>query len=249
LILTSDQSKEAAEAIRQIDTNAVPYLLAWIRELDPAWKTNLGGTLENLNQGLVPGWLRSGDPLCYYAGQACRVLGPTASSAIPELTRLANDDTNAQDRRVIAIEALAHLGQGGFPPLLSLLTNQDRDIAIRAALYIRYQGRNAGPAIPLLLQCLADSRDEQMAEIAAETLGKLALDANRVVPALSNALHHPGADTRRRTVNALARFRDDARIAPAIAMALSDADGGVREAANNALRKIAPEALTNAPPE
>ena len=240
------EREEATQAIRHIGTNAVPYLMAEIQKPIPTWRVTLFVMAEAFRANPNPRRLFDVVSRSAYAGEALSELGPEASSAIPELTRLANDRTSYA-KAATAMGVLAHLGNQGFPPLFALLTSRDPKFRDDAASAMRFQGTNARPAIPLLLQGLSNVSSEVTAAIAAETLGELALDADLVVPALSNALHHPRENTRWTTVYALAGFRDDPRTAPAIAIALSDADPDVRKATTNTLRRIAPEYLTNAP--
>jgi hypothetical protein len=46
------QNEEATEAIRQMDTNALPYLLKWIQVETPSWKGELFRTVNFIGQGL-----------------------------------------------------------------------------------------------------------------------------------------------------------------------------------------------------
>ena len=239
--------EEAGEAIRHIGTNGLPYLLAWIREPQQAtWQIRLAKASEALPERLRPVSLYAYSARPFCASLAVGALGPAANNAIPELTRLAND-TNDLDRARIAIGALGYLGAQAFPTLLALLTNQNKELCCYAARQMCYQGSRARPAIPVLVTYLSD---QTMAETSANVLGRLALEPNLVVPALSNSLHDPQKSVRRASAEALAGFTNAiAPAATAITTSLTDPDPGVRERATNALLKIAPEYLTNAPPK
>jgi HEAT repeat protein len=64
--------------------------------------------------------------------------------------------------------------------------------------------------------------------------------------ALTNCLHHTNVVIRVEALNALRRIGERARpTIPAMREALDDRETAVKEAATNALEKIAPEVLTN----
>src|SRR5437764_14424345 len=75
-------TEEAANAIRQAGTNAIPFLLEWIRYEPPAWKTRF---YEVVNCAAISD--RKGD-LASGAIDAFGVLGPEAQRAIPELVTI-----------------------------------------------------------------------------------------------------------------------------------------------------------------
>ena len=241
------EQAEAAAAIRQIGASAVPCLLAWIRDPLPGWKTTVraarlrapGGQGSFLTDARRP----------FYAASAFSALGPAGNGAIPELTRLANDAEH-YFKSIAATQALGRSGKAGAPPLLGLLQSDNVVIRAHAAKAIGHLGSNALPAIPLLLQYVTNVADMDVAEAAAATLGTLGFEPDRVVPALSNALHSPPPLIRRTAVRALGRFATNSAAArPALAIALVDPEASVRALATNALLKIAPEYLTNAPPK
>jgi len=77
---------------------------------------------------------------------------------------------------------------------------------------------------------------------AIRELGERAGDAQRVVPALSEALRDENQYVRRDAAVALAKFGDGARSAvPALKTALKDKDQNVRHSAAATLRKVSPE--------
>jgi HEAT repeat protein len=106
---------------------------------------------------------------------------------------------------------------------------------------------NAGPALPMLIQCLVDNDPEVIKE-AAKALTERDLKPGLTLPALTNCLEtSTNSLLRSRAIWALSKFESQVRLTqPLIVAALQDPDAGVRKQATNALLKIAPEALTNA---
>jgi HEAT repeat protein len=77
---------------------------------------------------------------------------------------------------------------------------------------------------------------------AIRELGARTADAERVVPALGEALRDENEYVRHDAATALGKFGADAEAAvPALTAALKDRDPSVRRAAEAALKKIAPE--------
>ena len=78
-------------------------------------------------------------------------------------------------------------------------------------------------------------------------LGRMGLESELVVPALTNCLKHSEPNVRWPAAAALGQFFLEARPAvPALIGALQDPDRRVRETATNALAQIAPEMLKTA---
>lgn len=80
-------------------------------------------------------------------------------------------------------------------------------------------------------------RRQALRELAARSA-----EAERIVPALREALRDDSAYVRHDAATALAKFGSDAREAvPALTLALKDNDQSVRKAAGAALKKIDPQ--------
>jgi HEAT repeat protein len=77
---------------------------------------------------------------------------------------------------------------------------------------------------------------------AVRELGARTAEAERVVPALAEALRDPNQYVRHDSAAALGKFGPEARAAvPALGAALKDKDRNVRRAAEAAMEKIAPQ--------
>jgi hypothetical protein len=238
----SNSPNRQAEAVRQIGSNAVPFLLKWVQYRTPAWRNGLSAVLCRL-----PGNIRFEDKRrerTWAAWLGFQLLGPKGRTAIPELIRLMNDPNSSLLDRQQPIFALGYLGEEAFPPILAALSNPNHPDRAAAAFIIgssRDLGTNRVRAVPVLLQCLAD-KDVVFAASAATALGRLEMEPSLVVPALTNSLGGSRKLVRRSAARALGHFAGQAqKAAPALVRALSDSDVKVRSEATHALSHIAPE--------
>jgi HEAT repeat protein len=177
--------------------------------------------------------------VCFY------ILGEKASPAVPELVRLmflTNSPYIAQS----AEWALTCVSNEAIRILITILDNPtqpSRKTAVRfLGKYADRFERSAAPAVPSLIGCMHET-NRDLAHEAATTLGKLQLEPLLAVPALLGGLHHEDSGVRVASATALGRFDENARGAvPALLKAArADPDTSVREAAEMAVRMIAPE--------
>jgi len=166
---------QVVEAVRHIGTNALPWLLQWIRSEQP-------GSARLGIQGIG-------------------FLGAEANVAIPELTRLV-DGWRSPSAWSNAISALALLYKDGLPPLLPAATNMAAPLGYRLTAVkaigrmgmhmngmgcLAALGTNAPLAVPVLIRCLQDE-DWRVAAEAATGLGDYTLEPGLAVPALVSCL-------------------------------------------------------------
>jgi HEAT repeat protein len=230
-------TQQAREAINQIGANAVPCFLNWIRFDPPAWKDKLPGFLSDNERFRAQA-----------AAEGFAILGLKAKTAIPDLIHTMRTAQN-QDVMLRAGYALAHLGPEAMPPLVTALTNPSQTLIVRSLLasYISKQGTNAGLAVPGFIQCLSDT-NPLVAANAARCLGELRLEPASVIPALTRSLDHSSPLVRKYAATGLGEYAQNGVPAlPRLMEVLHDSDRAVRSTATNALRKIAPEVLTNVP--
>jgi hypothetical protein len=200
----------ADRAIRELGTNAIPYLVAWLRYNPPTWKLKLYLTAEKALNKPVGSW-RSWDRKerrAMGAISAFRALGAQAQPAVPELGRMI---TNPASCAPPAIYALGGMGQAGLPLLIAALNNESAGARPWIADEIALMGTNAGPAVPSLLRCLQDT-NEILACHAAEALGHIRADPSVVVPALAKSLKDARTDVRLSGAWALSKFTNEAAI-------------------------------------
>jgi hypothetical protein len=240
-------SKETADAVRHIGTNALPFLVSWIEEYQelPPWRARLrryASKPTSRGRRILLEMIAQPE---FRAARACwgfEILGETAAPAIPDLVRVANHATPGSSS--LAADALALLGKDALVPLFALMTNSAcpiRDEAMWSVGQMHYLGTNAHPAVVLLIQHL---HDPHLATIAANVLGVLGLESNISVPALVECTHSSNQDLQRAAAISLGRFGSSARPAvPELLKMSDDPSVDVRIEATAALQKIAPEIL------
>lgn len=244
------QAEPAMNAVRQIGTNAIPYLLAMMRVQDSKLKEKIILLLGK--QHIFRIRVIDADDKHLRAMYGFQALGPQASSAIPELKVMVNNlkivhfataalvnispngveaatcglqSTNALVRRETA-------GVLGIPGIVRFTTNATpaRMAVLRA---------QAEFAVPPLIRALNDS-DELTRARAAIALGLLGQKPEIAVPALiknlqvTNSWRVPAS-----AAKALGRFGPSAALAlPALKEIATHPDSHVRETATSAIEAI-----------
>jgi len=158
---------EIEDAIHDIGTNAVPYLLKWIRYERPAWRLKLyvlatpalrkpGYPVAEIAQTLSHpphGWLlgtKQGD-LAVGAVMAFRTLGPEASAAIPALSEIMNDPKRGMSA-ISAAYALSFVGDEALSALVAGITNQQPVVRMVCSKRVGAIGTNFQPVLLKLLE-------------------------------------------------------------------------------------------------
>jgi hypothetical protein len=136
------EQREAAEAVRQIGTNALPCLLKWVRYQEPAWRTRVYMQIWRIKWNKPKRWIfKLAEPLkpCRperpdaLARTGFEILGPAAEPALPELIALASDPHPAC-RVSTVIYCAAQIGPASFPPLTNILTSSNSSARVRCAI-------------------------------------------------------------------------------------------------------------------
>jgi HEAT repeat protein len=208
---------EAADALRAMGTNAVPYLL----KLASSGPSVLWSKAESMqldqwvlihlkSRGLYD-WMRSrvekpwSDHRC--AENGFKTLGQRASPAVPQLIRLLKSPD--WDTKETAADALGAIGPA------------------------------AQEAVPALIQCINDP-NERVEDAAVEALFAIGMKPEVAVPALARLLEADEGDFDR-AMHLLANFGPDAKAAvPAILPFLEVQDTELRARATNVLKQIDP---------
>lgn len=128
---------KAAEAVRQIGTNALPSLLRWLSYNDRGWRRRFRRTMVN-----IPDALRSPLEGIFHlprewqpdanAVAGFQILGSRAAPAIPKLVRLAQN-TNQPAVSFKAMQSLACIGEEGKSLVWSTPALNSPDPAMRKA--------------------------------------------------------------------------------------------------------------------
>jgi HEAT repeat protein len=222
---------EAKTAVAHIGTNAIPFLVKWME----------GGSFSSfLDAGAV---------------QAFHILGPSASSAIPDLARLATNQVESTFRVSTyaqlpvtmygygPLRALGSVGPDALPILLSILTNSiapgTRLGAIGALMGM---GTNAGPLAPVFIKYV-DDENEMVASAAVRALGSSGAGNREVLAVLETVADGPRPTLRSSALDALSQFGDQS--IPALVRALGGTNQGNAMLAFHRLAFIVPMAITN----
>ncbi len=102
--------KQRDQAILGIGTNALPYLLKWIRYDTRPWKSKLFGTLNPALKSIKPSWQLSDENEHLRADGsvlALITLSPETDATIAALSKLLNDPATSPSVRIRAENVLA----------------------------------------------------------------------------------------------------------------------------------------------
>lgn len=205
---------EAAEAIRAIGTNALPFLMEDIHAT-PAWDSfrfklqdsvrkvaGRSSRLSDLLQGLI-GDITEEDRVRWRASQGLAALGPLARSEVPELKRLLFTNYFHSSIKEAAY-ALATVGPEG----IEILTNAPRrdEWSGMCAIWALGQHPAAGTNVIPFLMSLTTSASEGTACGAIQVLGLYHTQGEQVVPVLMAALTNANPAVRRDAAWALGHF-------------------------------------------
>jgi HEAT repeat protein len=209
------------EAVRQMGTNALPYLLRWLRYESPAWKSN---AIQVINRTFHAKLSDRKARRSNNAVTSLIALGTNAEGAVPSLTRLMNEaKTPTGSRR--ARNVLSSLTSYSLSANLVIFANEPASNRLYRVQQIGKFASSPGfrSALPLLLHLLQDE-DIEIAEEAAKTLGRARMEPSIVVPALTDSLKRQVV--RRGAITALSAYGDDARPALPALTVLRATPGG-----------------------
>lgn len=210
----------AIEAVRHMGTNALPFLMNDFQAKDGLFWRNVPGSFYPL--GFVR-WLR-------------RMSGPSS--------------WERHDRAIYFLQALGPLAKPAIPALSACLDQPDlAQPAVDILGFSDSRGRvSLGPeATPALLKAMANTNDT-VRQIAANALGLIGSDPDRVVPALIHALKDPSRDVRGAAARSFGGYKTQfAIIIPALLPVLDDPDPYVRQGATWMLGRFRKDAAVAVP--
>lgn len=231
----------AEEAVRNIGTNALPWLIRWMNYDMPGWKQTF---FQSKYSRLVPKFA-----MYYFIKPIVKsrhaqvgfvVLDTTAGPAAPALARIMDNWPKGSGMQ--ALVSLRSLGADAVPPLYAFATNrakplQARREAMSSIGMLSSLGTNEEWIVRAIIPYLSE---EEMAEPTARALGAMRLRPDVCVPALRKALASKNPEVRVWAVVSLGRFGREAEQAiPELTGALADSDPRVHQEAGNALERIA----------
>ena len=156
--LTSGTQKEQSrQAVRSIGTNAVPYLLRYVRYESGRARRALGTVLEHAPLQIVGLRRRWADPERFreMGVEGFRALGEVAVGAVPELARQLSHGPH----RASAAAALAGIGPATLPVLMSAAGSDFPETRLSAVVALGHLGSAAYPAVPILLELYQSQTD------------------------------------------------------------------------------------------
>jgi len=248
------EAEPAMKAVRQMGTNAIPYLLDMMRAEDSKLKETV---ITLLAKAHIHG-IRIPDASSKQIRSILgfHALGPEASSAIPELKALVSNPKIAS----VAARALVEIGPAGVEAAVVGLADTNAIVRRETAGVLGFPGIvrftiNGTPArmavlqaqaefaVPPLTRALNDS-DELTRARAATSLGLLGQKPEIVVPALIRNLQETkGWRVPASAAKGLGRFGTNAVSAlPALKAIAEHSDSRVREAVATAIQSIETQA-------
>jgi hypothetical protein len=106
-VVTEPGSEAAADAVRQIGTNGLPWMLRHVSVEPGKWRQVVAKFPKPFDQAAT--W-KDGRWERACALRAFQILGPLARPAVPQLTDWANNAPTGSQRRAFAVAALGDMG-------------------------------------------------------------------------------------------------------------------------------------------
>jgi hypothetical protein len=159
-------AREAATAVEAIGTNALPFLVEWLR-FEPGalrkwtWRSVTKLPREIFLSRFVQDQVIASTPdlQSERAVRGFRILGPAGAPAIPDLLRLVNTP-NAEFSAARSLYALGHIGPAALPALTKLIQDSHHPHRARAIEIVGYMsewGVDVSSMRPVLLSYLNDT--------------------------------------------------------------------------------------------
>lgn len=206
----AQRREEAATAIKEMGTNAIPALLSRVRARDTsAYKRFLALMRKQPLFKFGP----RGERLRNRADWGFAILGPMGKPAIPDLIALLKNGD--PDVRCSAARCLGHIGpdaEAAIPDVLPLLAERNYGPSILSAMdALRNIHGRPEVVVPAMVEFLHGSRKEwNYASPAMNVLRGYGVRATSAVPAIEVYLTHPDADKRNNAESALNAIDPDA---------------------------------------
>jgi hypothetical protein len=224
-------TKEAEGAVRAIGTDAIPWLMNWLRASDSLGNKIASTVVTRLGVPLrVPGSYEMQTRAAY----GLAALGPVAKPVFPEIAMIALNDAQNEGQRVNAINALTNCDANTMRLLAAGLKNPDLNIrlrAISALFHIRVAPDEV--CLPALEGALKD-QDAQVRASACGTITRF----EEELEACAAGLEQDDPTYRARAARILGSYRKRARKYLPNLEAAADDDPDVRTAIAEAIQQI-----------
>lgn len=236
------QVPRISEAVRAMDTNAIPFLIKWMQYRPSRLMVRTRALILKAPASVQLTWFGRSvlEMRAEYRADAAAecfqfVRKDAAVIAIPMLVELVNDPLRpAISMR--AVTALSYCGREGLLSLVPFLTNSVLSTNASACMPPGLRQFRL-PDVPLLASLIKQHDPQALNAVLA--LGWMHTGAHMAVPVLAEALHHPNANVRGQAANALSYFRLEAVPAlPALKEATHDTNKWVADAATKTLEEI-----------
>jgi hypothetical protein len=234
---------EAARAIHEIGTNALPFLMEDIhaRPATNSFRIRLYNWSKrhlpwNLSSRLFDTDETEEDRVRWRAAQGLAALGPLAKPALPELKRLLY--TNFWHSSIKeAAYALSTIGPEGVDVLTNSVQPQTEWSGMCAIWALGQHPVTGTNYIPFLIASTT-SKSEGTAEGAIEVLGLYHVDPGQVVPVLTNILAGTNPELAQRAARSLGQYGQQATSALPLLQAITNNNARVRDAVRQAVERI-----------
>jgi len=258
------KDQTAANAIRHIGPDAVPYLLKWVSYdgNDGRFRRIAVGVVPRLPKRIRPdvlnAWARSDARVlrAAYAARAFALFQEESAVCMPPLVKLMKEDKSSFTA-ANSTYALACLGPEALPVFAATLASPGASTRVRGGIAQALGRRpelatNSASSVPLLLPRFNDA-DAFVRESAITSAGRIGARyqtySTVAVPALTNCLAAERPETTRYlAARALASYSNAARIAVPLLLDFTNSPNpNMQRCLADALRAIVPEGVTNAP--
>ncbi|EEF60662.1 HEAT repeat domain-containing protein [Pedosphaera parvula] len=212
----------AVDALREMGTNAVPYLVNLLQAKDSRIK---------IAAAYLPWWQRwTGFDFQWAhekrsaALRGIRVLGPKARGAIPMLAEQMSGDSIAAGHRAQEVAyTLSEVGEEAIPVLEAALTNPNQLSRCAAIMALGRFTSRGDVVVPILIPMLK-SGSVMERSAAADALEEFPEQAEVIVPALMGCLEDRNETMRQNAARVLVGFGEKAK--PAFPLLLKRAGSG-----------------------
>jgi HEAT repeat protein len=203
-------SPEAAQAIRQLGTNAIPILLRRLRAKESPFKDKLYALAQKQHVIKV-----SYTPASFQHGQGAagfQVLAANGKSAVPTLIELYSRDNAGPDALYYLAFSLGSIGpdaKAAVPALIHRLGHTNDYVKFGAAYALGKIHSEPQVVVPALISCLND-QSPSVRFGAASALEEFGPDAKAALPALTQLLADSYLDVRESAKEAIEHIDPEA---------------------------------------